>query len=48
MICCEALNLEGAAYCRGCIQNWIGEGTISDGMAARIFDAADKILKAGQ
>jgi hypothetical protein len=48
MICCEALNLEGAAYCRGYIQNWIGEGAISDGKAARIFDAADKILKAWQ
>jgi hypothetical protein len=48
MICCEALNLEGAAYCRGYIQNWIGQGSITDFMALRIFDAAGKILMAGQ
>jgi hypothetical protein len=24
LLCCEALNLEGADYCRGYIQNWLG------------------------
>jgi len=23
LLCCEALGLEGAAYCRGYIQNWL-------------------------
>jgi hypothetical protein len=23
LLCCEALNLEGADYCRGYIQNWL-------------------------
>ena len=48
LICCESLNLDGAEYCRGYIQNGIGENAITDAMASQIFDAADKILKAGR
>ena len=54
LLCCEALNLEGAAYCRGYIQNWLypavgfnGAG-ISEKSAQKIFHAADRILRAGR
>jgi hypothetical protein len=54
LLCCEALNLEGAAYCRGYIQNWLypavgfnGAG-IPEKNAQKIFHAADQILRAGQ
>jgi len=54
LLCCEALNLEGAAYCRGYIQNWLypmvgynGEG-IPEKSAQKIFHAADQILRAGR
>jgi antirestriction protein ArdC len=49
LICCEALGLDGATFCRGYIQNWIGDGQeISERSAQRIFKAADQILKAGR
>ena len=48
LLCCEALGLEGAEYCRGYIQSWLKGGTIPERSAQRIFAAADKILKAGQ
>jgi hypothetical protein len=54
LLCCEALNLEGTAYCRGYIQNWLypmvgynGQG-IPERSARKIFHAADQILRAGQ
>jgi hypothetical protein len=47
LLCCESLNLEGSAYCRGYIQNWMQGEVIPDESARRIFRAADKILKAG-
>ncbi|HXQ71519.1 MAG TPA: hypothetical protein VN844_13580 [Pyrinomonadaceae bacterium] len=54
LICCEALNLKGADYCRGYIQNWLypsvgynGDG-IPEKSAQKIFRAADRILRAGQ
>jgi antirestriction protein ArdC len=54
LLCCEALNLEGAAYCRGYIQNWLypavgfnGAG-IPEKSAQKIFHAADQILRAGR
>lgn len=47
LLCCESLNLEGADYCRGYIQNWLRGDVIPDESARRIFRAADKILKAG-
>jgi hypothetical protein len=54
LICCEALNLEGADYCRGYIQNWLcpaigynGDG-IPEKSAQKIFRAADQILRSGR
>jgi antirestriction protein ArdC len=54
LLCCEALNLEGAEFCRGYIQNWLspaigynGDG-IPEKSAQKIFRAADQILRAGQ
>lgn len=48
MICCESLGIPGAEYCRGYIQHWYGKGNeIPEHNAARIFNVADTILKAG-
>lgn len=47
LICLEALGLDGAEFCRGYIQHWLGEATIPETSAARIFTAASKILGAG-
>jgi hypothetical protein len=54
LLCCEALNLEGADYCRGYIQNWLyppvrhNEAGIPEKSAQKIFHAADQILRAGR
>jgi len=53
LLCCEALNLEGANYCRGYIQNWLGPlinygDAIPEKSAQKIFRAADQILRAGR
>lgn len=48
LLCCESLNLEGAEFCRGYIQNWIKGDAIPGRSAQRIFKAADQILKAGR
>jgi hypothetical protein len=54
LLCCEALNLEGANYCRGYIQNWLCPAlgykgdAIPEKSAQKIFHAADQILKAGR
>jgi antirestriction protein ArdC len=48
LICCESLGLPGAEAARGYIQHWLrGEDGISNQSAARIFSAAQTILKAG-
>src|SRR2546429_7274628 len=47
LLCLESLGMEGAAFCRGYIQNWLSGATIPERSAQRIFVAADKILKAG-
>jgi len=47
LICCESLNLPGAAECRGYIQHWLQDQKIADRSAQKIFKAADTILKAG-
>jgi hypothetical protein len=54
LLCCEALSLEGADFCRGYIQNWLspsigynGDG-IPEKSAQKIFRAADQILRAGR
>ncbi len=54
LLCCEALGLEGADYCRGYLQNWLYQGigydanAIPEKSAQKIFRAADQILRAGQ
>jgi hypothetical protein len=54
LLCCEALNLEGADYCRGYIQNWLSPSVSHNGdaipekSAQKIFRAADQILRAGR
>jgi hypothetical protein len=47
LICCEALGLEGASYCRGYIQAWLAGDEVPEKAAQRIFAAAEKILRAG-
>lgn len=54
LLCCEALNLEGADYCRGYIQNWLcpavgyNGDAIPEKSAQKIFRAADQILRSGR
>jgi len=54
LLCCEALNLEGAEFCRGYIQNWLcpavgyNGDAIPEKSAQKIFRAADQILRAGR
>jgi len=48
LICCESLGLPGAEPARGYIQHWLqGEKEIPNQSAARIFNAAQTILRAG-
>jgi hypothetical protein len=48
LICCESLDLPGADFARGYIQNWNASGEpIPEHSAQKIFRAADLILKAG-
>jgi N-terminal domain of anti-restriction factor ArdC len=54
LLCCEALNLEGADFSRGYIQNWLcparayNGDAIPEKSAQKIFRAADQILRAGR
>jgi antirestriction protein ArdC len=48
LLCSEALGLDGAAYARGYVQDWLQGETIPEASARRIFSAADRILKAGR
>lgn len=48
LLCCEALNFEGAVYCRGYIQNWLDGDSIPESSARKIFGAAERILRAGR
>jgi antirestriction protein ArdC len=47
LILCESLNLPGADFARGYIQNWLSGDVIPEKSAQKIFRAADRILKAG-
>lgn len=50
LLCCEALELEGAEFCRGYIQEWLkgsSDSVIPEKSAQKILKAADQILKAG-
>lgn len=46
-ILCQLLGLPGELESRGYIQHWLNGQQIDDKSARRIFNAADKILKAG-
>jgi antirestriction protein ArdC len=51
LLCCEALDLDGAEFCRGYIQEWLkrdGATAIPEKSAQKILRAADQILKAGK
>jgi antirestriction protein ArdC len=48
LLCLDALNLPGAEYCRGYIQNWLKGNAVPEASAQKIFGAADRILKAGR
>lgn len=49
LLCCEALGLTGAEYCRGYIQAWHGAGNpIPERSAQRILRVSDQIIRAGQ
>ncbi len=48
LLCCESLNLDGAAYCRGYIQHWLQGDIIPEGSAQKIFRAANEVLRAGR
>jgi hypothetical protein len=47
LLCCEALSLDGAEFCRGYIQSWLAGDVIPEKSAQRIMGAAATILKAG-
>jgi len=47
LLLCESLELPGAEYARGYIQNWIAGDVIPEKSAQKIFGAADRILRAG-
>lgn len=47
-ICVSLLKLSGQQESRGYIQHWLAGETISEKSAQKIFNAADKILKAGK
>ncbi len=48
MLCCDALGLPGVEESRGYIQGWFKGSEVPEKSAARIFNAADAILKAGK
>lgn len=48
MILLETLELPGAEFCRGYIQDWYKGDSIPEKSAMKIFGAADRILKAGR
>lgn len=48
LILCETLQLSGADYARGYIQEWLRGAEIPERSAQKIFHAADVILKAGR
>jgi hypothetical protein len=47
LICCEVLGLPGPEFSRAYVQHWLRGDSIPEKSAQRIFQAADRILKAG-
>lgn len=54
LVCCEALGIDGADFCRGYIQQWLYRNlrysaeAIPEKSAQKIFRAANEILRAGR
>jgi len=48
LLCLDSLELPGAEFCRGYIQNWLRGAPIPEKSAQKIFAAANKILAAGR
>jgi hypothetical protein len=48
LLLCESLELPGADFCRGYIQNWLESDVIPEKSAQKIFGVADRILRAGR
>ena len=48
LILCETLQLSGAEYCRGYVQEWLQGEQIPERSAQKIFHAADVIIRAGR
>lgn len=47
LICCEVLSLPGPEFSRSYVQHWLRGDSIPEKSAQRIFQGADRILKAG-
>jgi hypothetical protein len=47
LICCEVLGPPGPESSRAYVQHWLSGDSIPEKSAARIFQAADRVLKAG-
>ena len=47
LICCEVLGLPGPEFSRAYVQHWLSGDSIPEKSAGRIFQAADRVLKAG-
>ena len=47
LLCCEALDLDGAEYARGYLQHWLRNDEIPEQSAQRIITTAQRILAAG-
>jgi hypothetical protein len=47
LICSEVLGFPGPEFSRAYVQHWLSGDSIPEKSAVRIFQAADRILKAG-
>ena len=47
LLCCEALDLDGAEYARGYLQHWLRTEEIPEQSAQRIITTAQRVLAAG-
>ena len=48
LLCCEALDLDGAEYARGYLQHWLRTEEIPEQSAQRIITTAHRIIAAGE
>ena len=47
LLCTEALNLDGAEYARGYLQNWLRNDELTEEQSQRIIQTAQQVLEAG-